>query len=68
MSQEKLLELIRAEIAIQEIPKKKLARRCKVSKPLFSNYIHGDVNIPEHVKKILVKELKLESAIEELGL
>ena len=65
MPEERLLQLIRAEIAIQEIPKKKLARQCRISKPLFSNYIHGDIKMPKNVKKILIKELKLETAMKD---
>jgi hypothetical protein len=59
----KFLELVRAAIGAEEIPKKVLARRCKVSRPQFSEMIHGDREMPKHVQDRLIKELKLGNAV-----
>ena len=59
----KFLELVRAAIGAEEIPKKVLARRCKVSRPQFSEMIHGDREMPKHVMERLIKELDLENAV-----
>lgn len=55
-----LLAAIRAAIAIQQIPKKSLARKCKVSRPQFSEILHGDREMPPEVRDRLIKELSLE--------
>jgi hypothetical protein len=68
MTDPKFLELIRAVIAAKQIPKKTLARRCKVSKPMFSYYIHGEQAIPDDVKSRLISELDLQEHVERLGL
>ena len=68
MTDPKFLELIRAAIAAKQIPKKVLARRCKVNRPTFSYFIHGDKEMPEEVKAKLIKELELEPHVERLGL
>ena len=68
MTDPKFLELIRATIAAKQIPKKVLARRCKVNRPTFSYFIHGDKEIPPDVKERLIKELELEPHVERLGL
>ena len=57
---EKFLAAIRGAIAIQQIPKKSLARKCKVSRPQFSEMIHGDREMPPEVRDRLIKELGLE--------
>ena len=59
-SDEKLLAAIRCAIAIKQIPKKSLARRCKVSRPYFSEMLHGDREMPQEVRDRLIKELGLE--------
>lgn len=68
MTDPKLLELIRAAIAAKQIPKKVLARRCKVNWPTFSHFIHGDKPMPQTVKERLIAELELEPHVERLGL
>ena len=55
----RFLEMVRAAIAAKEIPKKTLARKCKVTRPQFSEIIHGDRDMPEEVKQRLVSELDL---------
>lgn len=65
---EKMLELIRAAIAAKNIQKKSLARKCKVSRPQFSHFIHGDSPMPDEVRDRLIAELGLESHIERLNL
>lgn len=68
MADSKFLELIRAAIAAKQIPKKVLARRCKVNRPTFSYFLHGDKEMPDEVKTKLIKELELEPYVEKLGL
>jgi len=65
---DKFLELVRASIAAKQIPKKVLARRCKVNRPTFSYFLHGDKEMPENVKAMLIKELDLKPHLERLGL
>lgn len=65
---EKFLTAVRMAIAGKGILKKTLARRCKVSRPQFSEIIHGDRPMTEAVKERLIKELGLESHLEGLGL
>ena len=62
---EKLLTIFRMAIAARDIPKKKLARRCKISRPYLSLMIHGDKPMPEKVKQRLIEELELESILEK---
>ena len=57
---EKLLAVIRGAIAIKQMPKKSLARKCKVSRPYFSEMLHGDREMPLEVRDRLIKELGLE--------
>lgn len=59
-NEEKFLALIRGAIAIKKIQKKSLARRCKVSRPYFSEMLHGDREMPPEVRDRLIKELGLE--------
>jgi hypothetical protein len=63
MNNKKFLGLVRAAIGAEEIPKKVLARRCKVSRPQFSEMIHGDREMPRHVMERLIRELDLENAL-----
>jgi hypothetical protein len=66
MTDPKFLEHVRAAIGAKNIPKKVLARRCRVSRPQFSEMIHGDREMPEEVKKRLLKELDLRETLEML--
>lgn len=68
MTDPKFLELVRAVIAAKQIPKKVLARRCKVNRPTFSYFIHGDKPIPDDVKDRLITELDLQDHVKRLGL
>ena len=68
MQDNKFLIAVRMAIAGQGILKKSLARKCKVSRPQFSEMIHGDRIMPEEVKERLILELGLEPHIERLGL
>ncbi len=63
----KLLTVFRMAIVARNIPKKKLARRCKISRSYFSLMIHGDKPMPEKVKERLIAELKLEPVMEKFG-
>jgi len=63
MPKEKFLQFIRGVIAMKNVPKKYLARKCKVSQPQFSEMIHGDRPMPHHVRERLIKELELESVL-----
>lgn len=56
----KLVAAIRGAIAIKQIPKKSLARKCKISRPQFSEMLHGDREMPREVRERLLKELGLE--------
>ena len=67
MTDPKFLAMIRASIAAKQIPKKSLARKCKVSRPQFSEMIHGDRDMPSGVKGLLLKELGIEKVWEELS-
>lgn len=62
MTDSKVLAMIRAAIAAKQVPKKSLARRCKVSRPQFSEMIHGDKVMPADIQDRLLKELGLEEA------
>jgi plasmid maintenance system antidote protein VapI len=53
----RFLKVVRAAIAAKEVPKKSLARKCKVSRPQFSEMIHGDRPMPLEVQQRLIKEL-----------
>jgi transcriptional regulator with XRE-family HTH domain len=64
---EKGLSVIRAAIAGKSILKKSLARRCGVSRPYFSEYLHGDRPMPAAVRDRLIKELQLEEVFERMG-
>jgi plasmid maintenance system antidote protein VapI len=56
----KFLTIVRATIAAKQIPKKSLAHSCGVSKPRFSEMLHGDREMSCEVKAKLVKELGLD--------
>jgi hypothetical protein len=58
--QENFLAAIRGAIAIKQIPKKSLARKCKVSRPQFSEMLHGNREMPQEIKYRFIKELGLE--------
>jgi hypothetical protein len=60
--EDKTLAIIRAAIAGKDILKKNLARKCGVSRPYFSEYLHGDRPMPETVRARLIRELELEDA------
>jgi hypothetical protein len=68
MIDEKFLKLVRAQIAAENFQKKSLARKCKVTRPQFSEMIHGDRIIPPKVRERLISELELEVHVERLGL
>ena len=53
------LKLLRAKIASDNVKKKQLARRCKISRPYFSLMLHGDKPMPEEVRSKLIQELEL---------
>jgi hypothetical protein len=58
--EEKTLAIIRAAIAGKGVLKKHLARKCGVSRPYFSEYLHGDREMPATVRDRLIRELELE--------
>ena len=60
MHDEKFLQVVRAAIGVKNIPKKILAKRCKTSKPRFSEMLHGDREMPKEVQEILIAELGLK--------
>jgi transcriptional regulator with XRE-family HTH domain len=64
--EDKELALFRAAIAGKGLLKKSLARRCGVSRPYFSEYLHGDRPMPDHVRDRLIRELGLEGVFERL--
>ena len=66
--QERFLQLMRAAIGMQSVPKKSLARKCKITRPQFSEMLHGDRDMPQDVKNRLVEELNLKDQVERLGL
>jgi hypothetical protein len=57
---EKTLAIIRAAIAGRGVLKKNLAKTCGVSRPYFSEFIHGDRIMPPEVRTRLIAELGLE--------
>lgn len=67
MTDPKLLAIVRAFIAAKQIPKKSLARKCRVSRPQFSEMIHGDRDMPPEVQDLLLKELGISSAWQSLS-
>jgi len=67
MNNEKFLATVNGAIAVKGIKKKVLARRCKVSRPYFSQMIQGDAPMSPAIKGRLVKELGLESIIARLS-
>jgi transcriptional regulator with XRE-family HTH domain len=60
------LSIFRAAIAGKGILKKTLARRCGVSRPYFSEFIHGDRPMPDAVRDRLIMELNLEGVFERM--
>ena len=62
------LKQIRSKIAINRIPKKSLARKCKVSRPQFSEMIHGDREMPQEVRTRLIELLKLKAVISDANI
>jgi plasmid maintenance system antidote protein VapI len=68
MVDEKFLKLVRAQIGAENIQKKSLARKCRVSRPKFSEIIHGYKPMTETIRERLIKELRLETHVERLGL
>jgi hypothetical protein len=64
-NEEKLLAAIRGAIAIKQIPKKSLARKCKISRPYFSEMLHGDRKMPQEVRERLIKELGIKKGHDE---
>jgi transcriptional regulator with XRE-family HTH domain len=63
MNEKRLLTAIRAAIAAKQIPKKKLARRCKISRSYFSMILQGEYPLPLEVKDTLIAELGLQSIV-----
>jgi len=63
----KLLSAIRGAIGILDVPKKSLARKCKVSRPDFSRMIRGEKEMPPYVQQKLIKELKIQTVCEKLS-
>lgn len=68
MIDERFLKLVRAQIAAENFQKKSLARKCKVSRPMFSEMIHGYRIMPPEVRERLITELEISSHVERLGL
>ena len=64
----RFLQIVRGAIAAKSFLKKSLARKCKISRPYFSEMIHGDREMTPEVKDRLIKELGLQDAIERLNL
>ena len=67
MIDEKFLKLVRAQIAAENFQKKSLARKCRVSRPQFSEMIHGCRVMPPEVRERLITELSLAPVMERLG-
>jgi len=67
MENTKFLEMVRGAIAIKQVQKKSLARKCRVTRPQFSEMIHGDRPMPKEVKYRLVAELGLESCMAKIA-
>ena len=67
MTNPKLLRTINAAIPLRGILKKQLARRCGLSKPRFSEMLHGDRDMPEEVQKRLIAELGIEEVWAKLS-
>ena len=61
------LNIVRAAIATKQIPKKTLARRCGVSKPRFSEILHGDREMPPEVKERLISELEIDKTRKKMA-
>ena len=68
MQDNKFLTAVRMAIAGKGILKKTLARRCRVSRPQFSEMIWGDRVMPPEVRKRLISELELNEYVSRLGL
>lgn len=66
MTDDKFAALVRAQIAILDMPKKVLARRCHVTRPDFSRMIRGEQPIPSEVRDRLIKELGIEKQYAKL--
>ena len=64
----RFLQIVRGAIGVKGVLKKSLARKCGISKPLFSEMLHGDREMTPEVKERLIKELSLKDAVERLGL
>jgi transcriptional regulator with XRE-family HTH domain len=47
---------------------KNLARKLRISKPLLSQYLRGDFEMPPEIRDKLIQVLEIEDHMERLGL
>ena len=68
---ERFLRLVHASLGYKKLDGfyyKTLARRLKISKQLLSQYLQGDIKMPETVKEGLIQALDIKTQVERLGL
>jgi hypothetical protein len=65
--EEKFRVVVNMGIAARGILKKNLARKCRLSKPRFSEMLRGDRPFPPEVKARLLEELGIGKAWHELS-
>ena len=60
MTDEILLKVIRAKMAATRTLYKTAAKDCHVSRSMFSQYVNGEIPIPDNIKTRFIKILRLE--------
>ena len=68
---DKFLKLVHAILGMKKLEgfyQKDLARKLRISKPLLSQYLRGDFEIPTDVRDKIIRILEIEKAIEKMGL
>jgi transcriptional regulator with XRE-family HTH domain len=68
---DRFLKLVHADLGMKRLEgfyQKNLARKLRISKPLLSQYLRGDVEMPTQIRTKLIQVLSLEDAVEKLGI
>lgn len=67
----RFLKLVHADLGMKRLDgfyQKNLARKLRISKPLLSQYLRGDFEMPPETRDQLIQILNLEKAVEKLGI
>jgi hypothetical protein len=66
LDDEKLLRIFRAKLGATKTLYKTAAKQSSVSRSMFSQYVNGELPMPDKVKHRLIKILGLTSLLEKL--